>query len=131
MASESVDTPQGTTVTDVDGNWEGEVTSISFGGFSREDIDTTHLGTIDYKTFQPADLSDPGTMTLTVHFNPDDDLPNEEAKGQWKIDWPAGTDWTFQAYCNDFSPDPGSTDDKMTADLQLKISGTPTITQSS
>ena len=131
MASPQVDTPQGTTIVDVDHDFSAEVESLSLGGEEREDIDTTHLATTSAKTFDPADLVDAGTVTLTVHFNPDTTPPTRNAKGTWRIDWPSGTDWEFEGYVNSYSPDPGGTDDKMTADVQIKISGLPTITQSS
>ncbi len=120
-----VGTPVGTTVEQSTSGFEAQITGISFGGMSTEDIDTSHFGTVTAKTFDPADLYDAGSITLTVHFDPSQTLWIQQAKGEWTITWPddSSTAWTFQGYCNDEAPDATDMDGKMTKDITIKISG--------
>ncbi len=44
--------------------------SISWGGISREPIETTNLGTTVARTFVPGDLYDPGELSVEMQLAP-------------------------------------------------------------
>lgn len=44
-------------------------TRIGGTGTSRESLEVSHLGTTVHKEFQPADLSDPGELTVEFHWD--------------------------------------------------------------
>lgn len=51
-------------------------TSIQATGVSREALETTHLGTTGgTKTYIPADLKDPGEISVTFRYDPDTQPP--------------------------------------------------------
>ena len=74
----AVDTAFGTTVT-----WGTstelnalKVMAVRVGGISREDVDTSHLGTTGYKTYQPSDLIEGGTLEIDVQYDPTVAIPH-------------------------------------------------------
>ena len=68
----AVDTTLGTTVT-----WGTstalnalKLMGVNVDGITRGEVDTSHLGTTGFKTKQPADLIDGGTLTITYQYDP-------------------------------------------------------------
>lgn len=49
------------------------VTSIELPSFGIEDLETSCLGTTNYKTFVATDLADPGEITINYLFDPTSD----------------------------------------------------------
>ncbi len=68
------------------------VNSLDWGGFSRESIETTHLGTATARTFMPGDLYDPGELTVSLQHGLDATLPSINGSSQnIIIEFPAHT----------------------------------------
>lgn len=45
------------------------VTEITFPWGSRDAVDTSHLGTVDFKSFMPGALVDPGEIEVTYQYD--------------------------------------------------------------
>lgn len=95
MATPLVDLGTGTTVTFGTSGFTAELTDIQISNLSREVIETSNLATpqagagqIGSKTFLAGDLTDPGSVTLTGHFNPDTVPPLEGAAETVTITFP-------------------------------------------
>lgn len=126
----------GMTVDFATSGFSADITSVSWDGETRDDIDTSHLLTADYRTFDAGVLSDGGTVTLEVHFDPTDiaGVPYRGAEEVVTITYPNSTTnatgtatVAFPAYLNSYS-DTGSVNELMTATIVLKVAGTPTRT---
>lgn len=74
MANTSTDTGHGATVAFTQATQFDNVdfSSIDLGEESIPDVDTTHLGTTNFRTYIPGDLREPGEVTLTFNFDNDD-----------------------------------------------------------
>ena len=53
-------------------NFAPDITSFTYSGLSRDDIDMSHLGLSANSAmeFEPSDLYDPGELTLELNFDP-------------------------------------------------------------
>lgn len=62
-------------------------TFISVGGFEqgREVLDSSHLGTTDYRTKKSGDLVDPGEFTVEMFFDVDVQPPVTQADGEYTV----------------------------------------------
>lgn len=129
---------------------EGSHVSISFQttGFAarlesvdgphlqREAIKTTHMATVGQHIFMPADLSDPGELQLTVHFDPSLTAPIDQPAETILITWPVplgltnGATWSASGFVTSYHPG-AQIGQLMTATLGIKLSGPITITQAS
>lgn len=139
MPGATVDISTGAAITFSSGFF-AEVLNIDWSGISRESIDTTHFGTTQAsagefgsRTFIPGDLSDPGELSVEMHFNPDDDVPIESVAETVTLtfDLVAGdttpANWEGTGFMTSF--DVGMPlEDKMTATAVIKFSGNITMT---
>lgn len=110
----------------------------SLGSFelTREDLETSHLKTVDYMTFDPGDLVNPGEWTAEFLYNADVQPPFIGPKENITITLPGPTmpGWTGGAviagngYINSFSTPEIQTNQIMMASLKVKWSGTITWT---
>lgn len=57
----------GTTVTFGTSGFTAELLGVSWGGVQRGAIDQSHSGSSNAMSFLPADLYDPGEMTMNIH----------------------------------------------------------------
>jgi hypothetical protein len=96
---------------------------------SREDIDTTYLGTTGgYRTYMPGDLLDGGEFTAVMHWTGAEDPPTDQAAEVITIDWAgSGKTWAFSGYMKNCTP-AVPLGDKMTAVATFKIAGAITKT---
>lgn len=117
------------------GIWEdiGEITGISGPSMSRGTIDSTVLSsTGGYKTFIGA-LRDPGSITLNMNFTRatyeimKDDFEDNDSKN-YEIVLPddENTSFEFEGLVTEL-PLNVPTDDKITADVTIKVSGQVTL----
>lgn len=117
------------------GIWEdiAEITGISGPSMSRNTIDTTTLGTAGgYRTFIGA-LRDPGSITLNMNFTRatyeqmKEDFENDTSQN-YEIILPdeENTSFEFEGLVTEL-PLNVPTDDKITADVTIKISGQVTV----
>ncbi len=95
--------------------------------FSREDIDTTHMGTTGYRTYMPSDLVEGGTVDFEFAFDPDEQPPIGAAE-TITITFPiaagnsSGATLVFTGYIKTWSfSDP--LEEKMTANATIKVDG--------
>ena len=85
-----------------------EVTGLSWGGASRPEIETTHMGTtaspatFGGRTWMPGDVVNAGQLTVEGHFNPDLTPPIEAAAGELTIAWAGAGSWVATAICTSF-----------------------------
>ena len=109
----------------------------SLGSFSvaRENLETWHLKTVDYMTFDPGDLVDPGEWTAEFLYNADVQPPFIGPKETITITLPGpGVSWAGGAtiagsgFVNEFTTPELVTNTIMTANLKVKWSGTITWT---
>lgn len=122
----------------------GNASNIKMG-LKAEQADTTNMGTV-WKQSIPT-LLDAGTMTVELHFIPDsvgqDNTTGLEGHGfsatgalgdifagreirPWKITWPDGTFYIFNAFILDYPIDANVTKDLM-INMTLQITGQPTF----
>ena len=67
MSSQAFE-PIGLTITFSSG-FLAEITDISHDQ-SLDDIDVSHFGSTDYKDYIPAQLQEPGELSVTIHHDP-------------------------------------------------------------
>ena len=105
--------------------------------FTRESIETSHLGTTSYKTFMADDLVDPGEMTCTIQHDPDEQPPFSGAAETITITYPLPSGMSTAAtlagtgFVTSYKP--GSSLENgtlMEAEMTIKFSGTMTFTDS-
>lgn len=116
----------GTTIA-FDTGFFAEIVSIDWSGITREAIDSSHFGTSAWRTFQPADLVDPGELQVEIHFDPDDTPAHGGAAETCTITWPDTTTWAASAFMTNFEIT-GEFEGKLTATATLKFSGAITVT---
>lgn len=63
------DTGTGATFSLSVSNQSSAIRSITMPEFAVEDIETTHLGTTNFKTYIPSDLTEPGEITIEYLFD--------------------------------------------------------------
>lgn len=121
------------------GEWESiaEVNSITGPGMSRETIDTTSLDTTGgYRTFI-ASFRDPGTISMSMNFSRDTyeqmktDFEDDSAQN-YEIVLPDDEKTTieFEGFVTEL-PISISADDKVSADVTIKVTGQVTINSGS
>lgn len=128
--------PTGTTAVFGTSSFAINIDEISWEGATREAINTSHMGTTTAHTFVPADLVDQGTITLSGHYDPDEDPPQNGAAETVTISWPLESGETNKAtlaasvFLISFSAS-APKEDKATCTATFKITGDVTITAAS
>ena len=107
-----------------------EVLSIDGPNLARESIETSHLCTTGAKTFMPGTLYDPGELTIEMAYNPATPPPIDEPPEEFTITFPGGTVMTGTGFMTGFEPSI-PLEDKMTASVTLKLTGSILIGASS
>ena len=122
------DVGTGTTIVFGTSGFSAEVMTINGNDITREDIETTHMGTTGYKTYIPGDLVEGGAIEMEINFDPDAQPPITGVPETITITFPlpAGgitpADVEFSGYVNSWSwADP--MEEKMTADVSIKVDG--------
>jgi len=116
----------------------GELLSISGPSYSKETIDTTHMGSTDeFRTFIGG-LRDAGEVTFDVQVNllaADTDnhlklltsLEDDDTPVAMECDLGNVATFSFSGIVTAFEPE-APLDDKQTCSITVKISGKPTLT---
>lgn len=113
--------------------FQAQILGVSITGMERESIDTSHMGTTDWKTFMPAKLTDPGSLELKIAFDPDDQPPITGAAETITVTWPiqdapgTSANWSAQGFVTEFEVT-AELEEKMEADVTVKLSGSVTFT---
>jgi hypothetical protein len=90
------------------------------------------MGTTGNHIFMPADLADPGELTLTVHHDPSLTPPINAAAETITITWPtpaglsSGATWSASGFLTGYNPG-AQIGELMTAQVTIKLSGAITI----
>ena len=121
-ASPAVDVATGITIVFGTSGFSAQITDVTPPGVERESIETSHQGTVNAKTFTPADLHDPGGLDFEGNFNPDTYPPINEAEEEVVITFPAGATWTFQGFMTNYQP-AAPLNEKMTFSATIKATG--------
>ena len=115
----TVDVGTGTTLTLATSSWSIEITDLQINDITRALINTHHMGTTGAITKRTGDLYDPGSFTVQIHFDPDEEAPYSGVEETATITFPVpsgltnGATLIATAACTSFS---GSIplEDKMT-----------------
>ena len=117
-----------TTIAFATSSFTAEVTNINGSDISREDIETTHMGTTVYRTFIPSRLVDGGTVEMELTFDPDVQPPIAGVSESITVTFPLVSPLTiagkvvFTGYVNSWSwTDP--LEDKLSATATIKVDG--------
>lgn len=111
----------------------GEVTNITPPSKQKDQIDATHMQSPNRTREFIAGLTDPGEAGITMNFVPgstsDDRLRELDESGEtveMRIVFPNNVTWTFDAFVSQYQPDV-PVDDRMTAEVTFKVSGTTNV----
>lgn len=139
--SASVAPSTGLTLTFSTSGYSAEIIDTAWSGVSRNSIETSHMGTaapgagqFGNRTYMPGHLVDPGEIRVTIHFNPDTLPPIHGEKEPVILSFDAsGGDTTGATWAGEEGFITGfemaaPLDDKMTADVTIKLSGNVTRT---
>jgi hypothetical protein len=132
--SATVDVGTGASVTFSSGFF-AEIANLDWSGITREAIETSHMGTaapsageFGNKTFIPGDLSDPGSLDVELHFNPDTIPPIDGAAETVTLQFAAsdgdttGASWAGSGFLTDCGA-AIPLEDKMTMSATIKFTG--------
>lgn len=140
MPGASVRVADGLTLVGGTSAWTAEITEISVDGISRTSIDVTHLAvaapganTHGNMLFKPGTFSDPGSIQISGHFNPDTIPPIDAVPETWTVTFrtetgdSTGSILASSGFMTDFSWT-GTINDKVTFSATIKRSGNSTRT---
>lgn len=126
MAEPTVNTGTGSTITFSSGFF-AKIRRISVAGLSRPHVKTSHMGTTTWDDFIAGDLVDPGIVTVEILYNPSTTPPMTGSAETMTITTPGGTTIASSAFMIDAGQEI-PLEDLMTSTLQIKRTGTITIT---
>jgi Lambda phage tail tube protein, TTP len=122
MPAVTPDTGLGAAITFSSG-FMARMLSIEISGIERAELESTHMGTTGAaKTFVPADLYDPGEMTVEMHFDTDASPPITGAAETVTITWPDAETWACSGFLKSFAMN-APTEEFMTATAVIKFTG--------
>ncbi len=107
----------------------GRITSMSLSGVTRPSIDITHFGSTTVREFMPGDLYDPGTLSVTAHFDATALPPIGTAAGALVITFPGttGNIWTGTGFMTDMGFE-GPLEDVMVVTATIKLDALIVVT---
>ncbi len=132
MAGGRSDIATGTTVVFADSGFTGHLLDVSWDGIERVSVDSSHLGTANFRTFIPGELTDPGELSLELAFDPDDDPPFNGDAEVITVTFPlfsllTPAKWVASGFMRTFSFG-APLEEKMTASTAVKMSAAIVIT---
>lgn len=112
----------------------GTVTFLDVSGtHTRDVVETTHLGTTTSRTFEPADLYDPGEITITADF----DATNWKTAATSNFLLGTGTDTVTitmpngsvagSMFCTSLNWGPIAVNERMQVNFTMKVTGDLTL----
>lgn len=100
-----------------------KVLSIEISGIERAELESTTMATTNNaKTFLPADLYDPGEMSVEMQFDTDASPPITGAAETVTITWPDAETWACSGFLKSFSVN-APVEEIMTATAVIKFTG--------
>lgn len=134
MASPLVDIGTGSTIGFGTSSFTAEITNIAIDGIVREALESSHMTTtaastneMGSKTFVAPDLSDPGSITIQGHYNPDTDAPVDGPAETVTITTASGATLVFSGFMTEYSA-VVDLEEVMTFTAVVKVSGVIAIT---
>ena len=110
------------------------LTSIGAIGLESDEIETTDLDSAeDFKEYiagakSPMDIDIEGNLKDELAMQQLLALANTRSIESWKVVYPSGATWTFQAYVKSFADGEKTTDGLLTFTTGLRVTGKPTFT---
>ena len=139
MAGETRGTAVGIVAVFGTSSFTAELKDMDWGSITRESKSVSHQGTAapgagkyGNMEFIPGDLTDPGTVTLEMHFDPDTEPPIDQPAEVLTITWPkAAADstaatWSGTVFCIDYS-ESSKLDEVQVMTVQFKVTGNVTL----
>ena len=116
----------GVTVTFETSEFTAELLGVTPFAMSRPAVDTTHLGTTGFKTYEPGDLVDGGEGQLRIKYDPGTTIPMFAVAELITIGMPDSSDGdvTYNAFITGFAIGEISEDAQVEATVTLKITST-------
>jgi len=110
-----------------------EIFEISPPNQQTSDVDVTHMASPNKTREFIQGMVDPGEMSIGINWVPGDAtdvilqaLKTSGAVRSMKITWPNLVTWTFSGFIKGFEPS-APIDDKMTATITVRVTGSITI----
>ena len=138
MAGATRDTATGITAVFATSSFTAEVKDIDWGSVTRESHPVSHQGTaapgaakFGNMEFLESDLTDPGTVTMLFHFDPDKEPPIDQVAEVMTLTWPkAAADstaatWAASVFAIDWSQS-SKLDTVQEMTVQFQVSGNVT-----
>jgi len=128
MATPIPETFQGGTITFSSG-FISLITNVNWSNITRAAIPTSTGATTVAKTFKPANLFDPGTLSIDIQFDANTKPPIEGTVETITVTFPPATtgasSWSASGFMQDFAftGPVGENEDLMTATTTLKFTG--------
>ena len=122
------DVGTGTTIAFATSSFTAEVININGNDISREDIETTHMGTAGYRTYVPSRLVEGGTVDMEITFDPDVQPPIAGVAESITVTFPLVSPLTingkvvFTGYVNSWSW-ADAVEEKLSANITIKVDG--------
>lgn len=120
----------GVTVTFGTSGWEAQLTNITWSGEERASLEKSHLGTVDYKTYGPAKLTDPGTLEIEFFFDSENAPPVKEDPETITIEMPKmdenstnGAQYAGTGFLTKYDPFASKNDEYQMSKATIKWSG--------
>ena len=109
----------------------GTIRDVTPPGLSRDAVETTHMSSVEKWREFIGGLKDGGEMQFEMSFDPGSTETvafhteiNADTAGYYKLTFPDATEWGFGGLVTDIGPST-PLDDKMVADITIKLSGKP------
>lgn len=129
MASPAVQEGHGATLTFATSGYSPNIVSINTPSFTREALATTHLATTGGKTFIPAATVDYGELSFTVQVQPDTLPPITGVAETITLAFgddgggASPADWEFSGFITSVGEASITTDEIITQDITVKVTG--------
>jgi len=120
------DIGDGATIAFTTSTFTGSWKTLQHTGVARASVDTTHLGTTTAKTYMPGDLYDPGEISGTLSYDPDDQPPYNGAAETITITFPGGATMAATGFVTNFDEPSLENDVEMIASVTIKLTGSIT-----
>lgn len=127
----------GTTITFGTSGYQAQLLDVAWDGIERAAVNSSHMGTTDWHTFIPVKLVDPGEIKMEIAHDPDDYPPTGAAAETVTVTFPlqdsgntTPASWVVQAFIMEYEIGV-PLEDKMTATITLKCSGSITTVDES
>lgn len=99
-----------------------EIVDLNAVDQTREEVNTSHQGTVGAHTYAPVDLIENGNLVFDIHYDPALDPPIDGPVEEITQTWPDGTTHVFDAFMTGITG-VAPLNGKMTGQVTLKVSG--------